>query len=49
VGASTFGDGRCSELLDGIADGAGSSTASLAPDSAAGRLRELAGGVGERP
>jgi UDP-glucose 4-epimerase len=37
------------ELLDGIADGAGSSTASLAPDSAAGRLRELAGGVGEWP
>jgi hypothetical protein len=37
------------ELLDGIAEGAGSSTAPLAPDSAAGRLRELAGGVGERP
>jgi UDP-glucose 4-epimerase len=37
------------ELLDGIAEGAGSSTAPLAPDSAASRLRELAGGVGERP
>jgi UDP-glucose 4-epimerase len=37
------------ELLDGIVEGAGSSTAPLAPDSAAGRLRELAGGVGERP
>jgi UDP-glucose 4-epimerase len=37
------------ELLDGIAEGAGSSTAPLARDSAASRLRELAGGVGERP
>jgi nucleoside-diphosphate-sugar epimerase len=37
------------ELLDGIAEGGGSSTAPLAPDSAASRLRELAGGVGERP
>jgi nucleoside-diphosphate-sugar epimerase len=37
------------ELLDGIRGGAGSSTAPLAPDSVTGRLRELAGGVGERP
>jgi UDP-glucose 4-epimerase len=37
------------ELLEGMSQGAGSSTPPLAPDSAEGRLRELAGGVGERP
>jgi UDP-glucose 4-epimerase len=46
---------RCSardavrELLEGMSQGAGSSTPPLAPDSTAGRLRELAGGIGERP
>ena len=37
------------ELLEGLADGAGGDSAPLAPDSAGGRLHEVATGVGERP
>jgi len=37
------------ELLEGLADGAGGSSAPLAPDSPEGRLHEVATGVGERP
>lgn len=36
-------------LLTGLAHGAGGETAPLAPDSAARRIGELAGGVGQRP
>jgi UDP-glucose 4-epimerase len=37
------------EMLDGLYDGAGMDTAPLAPDTARGRLHELATGVGARP
>ncbi|MBI2709137.1 MAG: NAD-dependent epimerase/dehydratase family protein [Actinobacteria bacterium] len=37
------------EALFGMADGAGGPTAPLAPDSPAGRIAEIATGVGERP
>lgn len=37
------------ELIDGMAHGAGGATPPLAPDTAAGRARELSSGVGERP
>ncbi len=37
------------EMLQGLADGAGGATPPLTPDSAAGRLHEVATGVGERP
>lgn len=37
------------ELLFGLASGAGGTTAPLAPDSVAGRVGEVASGVGERP
>ena len=36
------------ELLEGMADGAGTAAVPLAPDSAAGRLDEIATGVGAR-
>ncbi|HEX6425437.1 MAG TPA: NAD-dependent epimerase/dehydratase family protein [Acidimicrobiales bacterium] len=45
----TTGPEAVRELLDGMAAGAGRPTAPLAPDSAAGRAGELAGGIGERP
>ncbi|HVE46226.1 MAG TPA: NAD-dependent epimerase/dehydratase family protein [Acidimicrobiales bacterium] len=35
------------EMLEGMADGAGGPTPTLAPDSSAGRVREVASGVGE--
>lgn len=38
-----------SEMLHGLAGGTGGSTPPLAPDSAGGRLHEVATGVGERP
>jgi UDP-glucose 4-epimerase len=38
-----------SEVIGGIATGAGSDTPPLAPDTAGGRLHELTTGVGERP
>ena len=37
------------ELLEGLASGAGGETPPLAPDSPAGRVQEIATGVGERP
>lgn len=38
-----------SEMLHGLADGTGGPTPPLAPDSAAGRVHEVATGLGERP
>lgn len=38
-----------SEMLRGLAEGAGDRTAPLMPDSARGRAREIATGVGSRP
>ena len=37
------------EMVEGLADGAGGSTAPLAPDSLSGRRHEVATGIGERP